>query len=91
MLLSSGRWPFGVVTILLVVAALAVQFWPQSSCEQLKSHLGGGYFMSWQEPNLILITKDKTQLNVQADSQEKACEALLGQLASKDNDSIEIR
>lgn len=79
--------PFGLATITLVVAASIVvlvdQFWPVSSCEQLQQHLDKGYFMSWQAPNLILVTRDKTQLNVQAENKELACQALYEKLALK--------
>lgn len=78
------KMPFGLVTLTLVVAASVVALvannWPVSSCSQLQEHLGKGYFMSWQAPNLILITRDKTQLNVQAEDKEQACQALYEKL-----------
>jgi len=72
--------PFGLVTIVLVIAALAMKYWPQSSCERLTSMLDQGFFMSWQAPNFILVTKDKAQWHVEAESKNEACAAMLKQL-----------
>lgn len=75
--------PFGLVTLTLFIAALGMKYWPASNCENLKSTLEQGFFMSWQKPNFILVTKDKAQWHVQAQSQEQACEAMQKQLLTQ--------
>lgn len=75
--------PFGLVTLVLFIAALGTKYWPESNCKNLKSTLEQGFFMSWQAPNFILVTKDKAQWHVQAESQEQACEAMQKQLLTQ--------
>lgn len=75
--------PFGLVTLVLFILAVGIKYWPESSCENLKSTLEQGFFMSWQEPNFILVTKDKAQWHVQAESKEQACSAMQNQLQSQ--------
>ena len=79
--------PFGLVTLVLFIAAIAMKYWPQPSCEKLTSALEQGFFMSWQEPNFILVTKDKAQWHVQAQSKEQACDAMLSKLTLTDSNN----
>ncbi len=76
--------PFGVMTLALVSAALLAQWLLQGSnaCEQLRAQLDqqGGYFLRWQAPELMLLTKGKQQRHVQADDEQSACTAMLNNL-----------
>ena len=77
--------PFGLVTLVLVGAALAGQWWLQGggACDELRLRLdrqGGGYFLRWQAPELLLLTKDKQQRREQAQDETTACSAMLNQL-----------
>ena len=73
--------PFGAVTLMLLGAALLYESWPESSCEQLERNMQAGFFLRWMPPQLMLVTADKKNFMVNADSQRAGCEAMLLELA----------
>lgn len=67
------KWPFGVVTLSLLILAFAIQYWPKSPCERLEQSLSSGYFMQWRDPILLLVLADKSQHQFSATSKKEAC------------------
>lgn len=81
MLINNNKaLPFGVVTLVLFVGAVMFKYANVSHCDDLKESLEQGFFMSWQAPNFILVTRDKEQWHVEAQSHESACKAMLDKL-----------
>ncbi len=74
--------PLGAVTLALLGLALLFQFWPVSSCDQLEGSMKKGYFLRWMPPSLMLITADKHNMTVNADSKELACAKILQEITT---------
>lgn len=75
--------PFGVITLVLVASIWFWQtFWGAASdaCHELETQLRKGYFLAWQAPSLVLVTADKKQFTVTADSRVEACQKMQKQL-----------
>lgn len=84
MLNKQTKKPIGLFTVSFFLLALIIHFWPKSNCNELKETLVSGFFISWQSPNLIVITSSKDQLNFSSDTQEGACEIATNYFKAKD-------
>lgn len=87
---SKKKPPFGLFTLVLVGVALAFvlveQILPKSSCDQLKGQLKQGYFMQWLGDGMLIVTADKQQFHIAAQSEDEACQGFLADLNErKDN------
>jgi len=76
---KNKKIPTGLVTVVFVCVALLVvgleKLWPVDACDALKQEMGQGYFMQWMGTELLVVTADKQQFKVEAETQSQACEA----------------